>query len=140
MDVWTIGVTLVFGALVGELVRDVVYPTLKDKLLGLYRKVCSAPRAIELKPLGLELKDVGLRAIYRFPSGLSDGEFATALGSVVPHFATVRGTREGVVVLDFNASTRAWDISEEASQFFTSTDQARSGASSTDLPEPGVSE
>jgi hypothetical protein len=140
MDVWTIGVTLVFGALVGELVRDVVYPTLKDKLLGLYRKVCSAPRAMELKPLALELKDVGLRAVYRFPSGLSDGEFATALGSVVPHFATVRGTREGVVVLDFNASTGAWDISEDASQFLTWSDHARTGASSTDLPEPGATE
>jgi hypothetical protein len=140
MDVWTIGVTLVFGALVGELVRDVVYPVLKDALLSLYKKVCSAPRAMELKPLGLELKDFGLSAIYRFPSGLSDADFASALGSIVPHFATLRAVRKGVVVLDFNASTGDWDVSEVATEFLTWHRQARDSASNTGLSDAAQSE
>ena len=140
MDVWTIGVTLVFGALVGELVRDVVYPALKDALLALYRKVCAAPRAMELKPLGLELNDFGLSAIYRFPSGLSDAGFASALGSIVPHFATLRAVRKGVVVLDFNASTGAWDVSEEATEFLTWHRQASDSASNTGLSDAAQSE
>jgi len=133
MDVWTIGVTLVFGAFLTELVRDVVYPFLKDRLLALYRKVCSAPRAMELKPLGLQLNDSGLSALYRFPPGLSDADFASALGSVVPHFATLRATRTGVVVLDFNASTGMWDVSEQASAFLTSAGRPLGAASTTDL-------
>lgn len=135
MDVWTIGVTLIFGALVTEVVRDVVYPVLKDRLLALYRKVCSAPRAMELKPLGLELNDFGLGAVYRFPSGLSDADFASALGSVVPHFATLRAVRKGVVVLDFNASTGTWDVSEQATEFFTMAREVRDTAPSADLPD-----
>jgi hypothetical protein len=140
MDVWTIGVTLVFGALVTELVRDVVYPVLKERLLALYRKVCSAPRAMELKPLGLELNDSGLSAVYRFPPGLSDADFASALGSIVPHFATLRAVRKGVVVLDFNASTGTWDVSEEASAFLTSARPLHGAASNTDLSNGPQSE
>ncbi len=141
-DIVPIGVILFFGALMQEVVRDVVYPYLKDKLLALYRKVCASERAVELKPLAIALREGELKALYRFPAGLGDAEFASALGEVVSHFETTKGMTtmimvgadeirtfeadKGVVVFDFNSASGIWELREDASAFMTFIDQRAS--------------
>lgn len=122
-DIVPIGATFFFGALMAEVVRDVVYPFLKEKLRAIYDKVSRAERAMELKPLAVGLKEAQLTATYRFPPGLSDTEFGSALGSVLTHFATIRGSRHGIVLLDFDSALGNWEINEEGSQFLTANEE-----------------
>ena len=121
-DIVPIGLTLFFGPLVAELVKDVVYPFLKDKLRTIYVKVCKAERAIELKPFALGLRSGKLMATYRFPGGLSDAQFADALGSTLDHFALLQAAREGTVLLDYKPDSGSWEINEEGSAFLTEMD------------------
>jgi hypothetical protein len=108
-----------FGPLVAELVKDVIYPKLKERLLGLYRTIGGTPRAMEIRPLGLTLKEIEIEATYRFPYGLSDSDFAAALATIPSHFPILRAERSGVVLLEYDAASHSWKVLEDASLFLT---------------------
>jgi len=134
-DIVPIAATFFFGALVAEAVRDVVYPFLKDRLRTIYEKVSRAERAIELKPLGVAFAEGELTVTYRFPHGLSDTEFASALQSIPVHFVQAKGITtstlgdegmgcpylpgKGALVYDFDADSGNWMLNEEACAFLT---------------------
>ena len=136
LDLFPAAVTFLFGNLVGALVSkavgDILYPALKDKLRDVYRAVSrrlgGKRGTAAARPLELGLQVSGLRAIYRFPEGLTDGQFASALGSVASHFAAISGRRSGVVVLDFNPSTGNWDVREPESQYLSQLGEHQVGS------------
>ena len=119
LDILPIAITIVFGPLVAELVKDVVYPKLKERLRELYRGIAGTPRAMEIRPLGLTLREDEIEATYRFPYGLSDADFSSALATIPSHFPMLRAERSGVVLLEYDAISHSWKVLEDATQFLT---------------------
>ena len=121
LGIMPVAVAITLGPLIAEFVKDVVYPKLKDRVLALYRLVAEKPRAMEVAPISIDFYTDDLSAIYRFPYGLNEGQFDRALSTVPVHYASIKSTRRGVALYEFDASSDAWTELEEASKFLNST-------------------
>ena len=96
------------GALVFEIVRDIVYPKLKQTLYSIYKKLPSLTPSGKAYPMRVTIREPDLEVSYQLPERLSDVAFGEALGSISIHFASVKGESDDRRMFTFDAEAKNW--------------------------------
>jgi len=99
---------MLMSALVLEVVRDMIYPKLKQTFYSIYRKLPSLTGTGRAYPMRITIVDADQHISYDFGEGLTDAELEQALGSIPTHFAGLKLAGDTHVIFTFDPKTRRW--------------------------------